>query len=56
MGGNLQSVVPEGEREEEIARARELPKIMVDLEAVITIEMIATGGHPERRLHVRGRL
>jgi sulfate adenylyltransferase len=43
-GGKLvNQVVPESERDEELARARELPKIMIDLEAVITIEMIATG-------------
>ena len=36
-------VVPEAQREKEIARARSLPSIRVDLEAVITIEMIATG-------------
>lgn len=43
-GGTLTNqVVPEHLREAEIARARELPSIRVDLEAVITIEMIATG-------------
>lgn len=43
-GGVLvNQVVPEAKREAEIARARELPCIRVDLQAVITIEMIATG-------------
>lgn len=43
-GGKLVNRVLRGqEREEAMARARELPMIMVDLEAVITIEMIATG-------------
>lgn len=43
-GGKLVNRVLTGqEREEELARARQLPMIMVDLEAVITIEMIATG-------------
>ena len=43
-GGTLvDQVVPEDRREAEIARARTLPSIRVDLEAVITIEMIATG-------------
>lgn len=43
-GGRLvNQVVPEAKREAEIARARELPCIRVDLQAVITIEMIATG-------------
>ncbi|HLR16652.1 MAG TPA: sulfate adenylyltransferase [Alcanivoracaceae bacterium] len=43
-GGVLvNQVVPEDKREAEIARARELPSIRVDLQAVITIEMIATG-------------
>lgn len=43
-GGVLvDQVVPEEQREAEIARARTLPSIMVDLEAVITIEMITTG-------------
>src|SRR5690625_2664652 len=31
------------ERKEELTRAKQLPMIMVDLEAVITLEMIATG-------------
>ena len=43
-GGTLvDRVIPEAEREAAIARARELPSIRVDLEAAITIEMIATG-------------
>src|SRR5690606_31750460 len=43
-GGRLVDKVLTGtEREEELERARTLPSIMVDLEAVITIEMIATG-------------
>ena len=43
-GGTLvNQVVPAHLREAEIARARELPAIRVDLEAIITIEMIATG-------------
>lgn len=43
-GGKLvNQVVPAAKREAEIARARELPCIRVDLQAVITIEMIATG-------------
>ncbi|WP_417599174.1 sulfate adenylyltransferase [Pararhodobacter oceanensis] len=43
-GGVLvDQVVPAGQRDAEIARARNLPSIRVDLEAVITIEMIATG-------------
>lgn len=43
-GGTLvNQVVPAHLREAEIARARELPSIRVDLEAIITIEMIATG-------------
>lgn len=43
-GGILvNQVVPEHLREAEIARARTLPAIRVDLEAIITIEMIATG-------------
>lgn len=43
-GGTLvNQVVPESKRAAEIARARELPSIRVDLQAVITIEMIATG-------------
>ncbi|HLR77477.1 MAG TPA: sulfate adenylyltransferase [Burkholderiaceae bacterium] len=39
----IDRVVPEGQRAQEIERARSLPSIRVDLEAVITIEMIATG-------------
>jgi len=43
-GGKLVNRVAVGkEREELIKKAADLPKIMVDLEAVITIEMIATG-------------
>ena len=43
-GGVLVNQVLTGkEREDALARAETLPKIMVDLEAVITIEMIATG-------------
>lgn len=43
-GGKLiQRVVPADKREAEIARARALPSIRVDLEAAITIEMITTG-------------
>src|SRR5690554_6571390 len=43
-GGKLVNTVLTGrERDEELARAKELPMIVVDLEAVITIEMIATG-------------
>ncbi|MFS0690069.1 sulfate adenylyltransferase [Sporosarcina sp. 179-K 8C2 HS] len=43
-GGKLVDKVLTGvEREEELERARLLPSIMVDLEAVITLEMIATG-------------
>lgn len=43
-GGRLvNQVVADDLRETEIARARTLPSIRVDLEAVITIEMIATG-------------
>lgn len=43
-GGVLvNQVVEESLKAKEIARARNLPAIMVDLEAVITIEMICTG-------------
>lgn len=43
-GGKLVDRVLTGEeRERAIERARQLPYIMVDLEAVITLEMIATG-------------
>lgn len=43
-GGHLvNQVVPADKRDSEIARARTLPSIRVDLQAVITIEMIATG-------------
>lgn len=36
-------VVADDKKEQEIQRARSLPSIRVDLEAIITIEMIATG-------------
>lgn len=43
-GGVLvDQVVPELQRDERIAHARGLPSIRIDLEASITIEMIATG-------------
>lgn len=43
-GGKLVDKVVVGqEREEELVRAKQLPTIMVDMEAVITLEMIATG-------------
>src|SRR5690554_2673785 len=43
-GGKLVNRVLTGkEREEAMERAKELPMIVVDLEAVITLEMIATG-------------
>ena len=43
-GGTLvNQVVPEPLRQAEITRARGLPTIRIDLEAIITIEMIATG-------------
>lgn len=43
-GGKLVDKVLKGkELEEELARAKHLPTIMVDMEAVITLEMIATG-------------
>lgn len=43
-GGKLVNRVLTGEeREEMMEKAKTLPKIMVDLEAVITLEMIATG-------------
>ncbi|MBS4202366.1 sulfate adenylyltransferase [Bacillus sp. FJAT-49732] len=43
-GGKLVNKVVTGkELEEELIRAKQLPTIMVDLEAVITLEMIATG-------------
>ena len=43
-GGVLvDQVVPEATRAAEIERARTLPSIRVDLEAIITIEMITTG-------------
>src|SRR5690625_3225384 len=44
QGGRLVNRVVQGEeRDEVLALARSLPTIMVDLEAVITLEMIATG-------------
>ncbi|MFA5663657.1 sulfate adenylyltransferase [Castellaniella sp.] len=43
-GGHLvDQVVPPERRNQEIEQARSLPAIMVDLQAVITIEMICTG-------------
>ena len=43
-GGKLVNKVLTGkELEEELARAELLPKIMIDMEAIITVEMIATG-------------
>lgn len=43
-GGVLvDQVVPEESRASEIQRARTLPSIRIDLEAIITIEMITTG-------------
>lgn len=43
-GGHLVNQVLTGsKREQELMRAKQLPMIMVDLEAVITLEMIATG-------------
>ncbi|MEK3936596.1 sulfate adenylyltransferase [Sporosarcina sp. FSL W7-1349] len=43
-GGKLVNKVVTGEeREAEMLRAKELPTIMVDMEAIITLEMIATG-------------
>lgn len=43
-GGTLVNQVLTGvEQEEEMARAQHMPMIMIDLEAVITVEMIATG-------------
>ncbi|QTD43082.1 sulfate adenylyltransferase [Sporosarcina sp. Te-1] len=43
-GGELVDRVASGEELEELlAKAKQLPTIMVDLEAVITLEMIATG-------------
>lgn len=43
-GGKLVNQVLTGkEREEALERAKNMPTIMVDLEAVITLEMIATG-------------
>jgi sulfate adenylyltransferase len=43
-GGKLVNRVLTGqEREDAIARAKQLPMIMVDMEAIITLEMIGTG-------------
>ena len=43
-GGKLVNRVLTGEaREEMLEKAKSLPKIMIDLEAIITLEMIATG-------------
>ena len=43
-GGKLVDRVVVGqEREEELIRAKQLPTIMVDMEAVITLEMIVGG-------------
>ncbi|MDH4555408.1 sulfate adenylyltransferase [Pseudomonas sp. BN417] len=42
-GALVNQVVPAEKLQAEIERARKLPSIRVDLEAVITIEMIATG-------------
>lgn len=43
-GGKLVDRVLMGaERDKELVRAKQLPAIMVDMEAVITVEMIATG-------------
>lgn len=43
-GGKLVDKVITGEElERELVRAEQLPKIMIDMEAVITVEMIATG-------------
>src|SRR5690625_531542 len=43
-GGVLvNQVVPEEQRAELIAKAKTLPSIRIDMEAVITLEMIATG-------------
>lgn len=43
-GGKLVNRVLKGEeREEELIKAEHLPKIMIDMEAIITVEMIATG-------------
>src|SRR5699024_157153 len=43
-GGKLVNKVLTGkDKEKGVARAKNLPKIMIDLEAIITIEMIATG-------------
>lgn len=39
----IDQVVPAEARAQALEKARSLPKIMVDLEAIITIEMIATG-------------
>lgn len=43
-GGKLVNKVLTGqELEDELVRAEQLPKIMIDMEAIITVEMIATG-------------
>ncbi|MDS9473108.1 sulfate adenylyltransferase [Sporosarcina pasteurii] len=43
-GGKLVDKIVKGkELEAELLRAEQLPKIMIDMEAVITVEMIATG-------------
>ena len=43
-GGKLvDKVITGDELEQELAKAEQLPKIMIDMEAVITVEMIATG-------------
>ena len=39
----INQMIPEHKREAEMERARSMPSIRVDLEAVITIEMICTG-------------
>src|SRR5699024_126666 len=43
VGSLVNRMVPANQVEGEMARARELPEIMIDLEAIITIEMIGTG-------------
>lgn len=43
-GGKLiNRMIPAEQLQEEMEKARQLPKIMIDLEAIITIEMIGTG-------------
>ena len=39
----MDKVVTGKELEEDLVKAKQLPTIMVDMEAVITLEMIATG-------------